>query len=364
MQSGLIEFLTCPVTGKNLDILEIKVEKNWRIETGILFTEDGYAYPIINGVPRLIEGAMKLFEKDLYPYKEIWDKINPNKESFIQSEEFKRLYLPTLRQFEKEWRNHKLDGKTWGWDQQDRLKKYMEYMAVAPEDYSGKRILDLGAGTGQFTCTISSELKCNVIGVDLSPAVEIGERLRREKYPETGVNFIQANLMALPFRSQSFDYVHASGVLHHTPDTKKAFDKVESLIKAKGKYGVWIYRNTKTMIPLIPFVNSKFTDVDADAIRPVTSKMNPGLLYALIYGYSTVFHLFYKLNQLVRGIRHEQSIRERTTSLFDTLAPSFVHKHEVDDVKSWFVEKNYRNLVETDQQNVAGFNVTGEKSGV
>ena len=362
MQDHLLDVLICPKTGQPFDLLTIDKGIEGRTETGFLFTQDRFTYPIIRGVPRLIEGSMKLFEKDLIKYKTHWKKIEPSNDSFQLSSEFKKQFLPTLRQFEKEWSNHDLEGKTWGWDQEKRLKMYLEYMGMESGDYSGKNFLDLGAGTGQFTCTLSSELKGNVIGVDLSPAVEVGEKLRKQHFPDAEVNFVQSNLMALPFKEKTFDYLHASGVLHHTPDTEKAFDRVEPMVKKGGKYGVWIYRKATTLIPLIPFVNKRKTQVSADKLRPYTSKMNPDILYAIIYLYSAGFHFAYKVNEIIRGRKHDQSISERTTSLFDTLAPSYVHKHEVQEVWSWFNQKGYSNLIETDKDNVSGFNITGTKT--
>ena len=92
--------------------------------------------------------------------------------------------------------------------------------------------------------------------------------------------------------------------------------------------------------------------------------LNPTLLYTLIYLYASFFYLSYKINNFIRGRKHNQTIKEHATSLFDTLAPPFVHRHDVLEVKQWFVEREFINLVETDKANIDGFNICGTKNNL
>jgi SAM-dependent methyltransferase len=51
---------------------------------------------------------------------------------------------------------------------------------------------------------------------------------------------VQADIFKLPFK-KSFDYAFSVGVLHHTPDPKKAFVSLASKVKKGGAISAWIY---------------------------------------------------------------------------------------------------------------------------
>lgn len=66
--------------------------------------------------------------------------------------------------------------------------------------------------------------------------------------------------------------------------------------------------------------------------------------------YFEIFHAFYKANELVRGRKHNQTVKERVTSLFDTLAPPYNFKHTEEEVKGWFEEEGFKDIEITDQE--------------
>ena len=352
--------LICPLTKEKLTTHSFELNDNDKIKYGILLSDSGHAYPVINYVPRLFEGAWLFYKDKLNSFQNQISKLKIDEKLNIPSNDFKKNILPTLKRFGKEWEKHKISDKTWGWSQSERIEKYREYMQLFDENYNGKLFLDVGAGTGQLTVTLSKELKGTFIGIDLTPGIEKGNELAQINKVDNCF-FIQASLMQMPFKEKTFDYIHASGVLHHTPDTKYSFNMVEKNIKVKGKFGVWLYRygSLDISLPLVPFTK---LILDVSILRKYTTKMNPTLLYKLIYTYSLIFQIFYKINELIRKVKHDQTIKERTTSIFDALAPKYAHKHKIEEVENWFKEKNYTNLIETDQNNKSGFNIVGTKN--
>ena len=77
-----------------------------------------------------------------------------------------------------------------------------------------------------------------MVGVDLSFAVDAayGNVGKREN-----VHIVQADLFRLPFPEGTFDAMYSLGVLHHTPDTKKAFDAVVPYLRPGGEFAVFLY---------------------------------------------------------------------------------------------------------------------------
>ncbi|MFI5151631.1 MAG: methyltransferase domain-containing protein [Bacteroidia bacterium] len=368
MRKELLEILICPATKEPFELIEFETVKEQnpvsglsydQVMYGVLITPSGMAYPIVNGMPRIIEGAMNIYSTRMAAHESRIKSLNIHSDSYFISDDFRKNFLPTQKRFELEWKEHELEGKTWALDQDQRMDKYKEYLNLSGNDYSTSRFLDIGAGTGQFVCTIADTLNCEMIAIDLTPSLERGEVLRRTIKNRDRVNFIQANLMALPFKPGQFDAMHASGVLHHTPNTKKAFDYTQSFVKSGGTFGIWVYRVVHSKIPLIPLIN--FPSFDYHVFRKVTPRMNPTFLYYLIYCYAAYFQLAYKINQLLRGVKHTRTIKEHTTELFDCLAPPYALMQSPAEVKEWYRAQSFTDIRETDQENYAGFNISGIK---
>jgi SAM-dependent methyltransferase len=101
-------------------------------------------------------------------------------------------------------------------------------------------ILECGCGTGQLSTFLSiCGRKC--LGVDLSMAsLRCAEQFRnRENLPN--VAFVQANLFDLPIGPETFDVVITKGVLHCTPDPRRAFRSVVERTRIGGHVIVGLY---------------------------------------------------------------------------------------------------------------------------
>jgi len=206
-----------------------------------------------------------------------------------------------------------------------------------------------------------------VVGVDLSLGFLRAWRERRRWAGEHSwrVHMLQADLARPPFRRAVFDGIHSSGVLHHTPDAHQAFLIVAGLVRPGGSFGVWLYRNDRqdiARVPWVPFVRAPWASVRVSTLRRITPRLPPALLYMLLLSYSTVFHALYAAGAAIRCRRHTQSIRERATSLFDSLAPPYVSRHTGAEVMQWFREVDFVDIKETTvPRDDCGFCVTGRR---
>ena len=336
------------------------------IECGILYTLQGFHYPVIDGIPRMLPNPQKLFPGFYSKWKAELHKIPELKLSTVSgsSLQFITDYQPTLKRFGREWKKHNLEGLTWGLDQETRISHFLTYMDISKEELKNKLILDAGAGSGQLTCKLAN-YGCTIVGIDLSPSIEEGWRNRKKFSPGNYQNIllVQGNLMNPPFPANTFELIHSSGVLHHTPDTKKAFFKVSDLCKPGGKFAVWLYSiNEGSFLPVFPFISKRFLSVNTKTLRKFTPKLPAAFLYNSILTYVFIHHSFYKLNTLLRGRKHEQTVRERVTSLFDCLAPPFVWQHDPEDVMRWFKMSGYTEIKDCSiPGDPDGFNICGVK---
>ena len=106
----------------------------------------------------------------------------------------------------------------------------------------GKQVLDLGCGSGVFSCLLS-EAGADVTAVDLT---EAAVKLTRDSSKIFGcpVRVTQMNAESLGINDASFDYVFSWGVLHHTPTPRRAYGEVARILKPGGSGIIMVYHKT------------------------------------------------------------------------------------------------------------------------
>jgi len=124
---------------------------------------------------------------------------------------------PAGSYYDKIWRLYDLTFKLNGYG-----RSLDQYFASHPPPVSrGARILDAGCGTGLLTLALLRSLRfpVSITSLDLSAssvtatkkAVGQSEGRRRD------VNYMQGNVLSLPFADDSFDFVVTSGALEYMP---------------------------------------------------------------------------------------------------------------------------------------------------
>jgi SAM-dependent methyltransferase len=104
---------------------------------------------------------------------------------------------------------------------------------------ASRSLLEIGVGLGadhERFARAGAKLK----GVDLT---ERAVEFTRRRFALFGLtsDVEVANAEALPFPDNSFDIVYSWGVLHHSPDTPKAFREVLRVLKPGGEARIMIY---------------------------------------------------------------------------------------------------------------------------
>lgn len=106
---------------------------------------------------------------------------------------------------------------------------------------AGAGLLDAGCGAGLSALLLVGERlrEVSYIGADISAAVDVA----RERFRERGLpgEFLQADLMELPFSGPTFDVVFSEGVLHHTDDTRRALERLAALLLPGGRLLCYVY---------------------------------------------------------------------------------------------------------------------------
>jgi SAM-dependent methyltransferase len=101
---------------------------------------------------------------------------------------------------------------------------------VREGDLAGKRVLDIGCGTGAALAVLDQEFQCTVSGVD--PSAGMLEQARR-KLP--GADIREGVAEDLPFADEAFDAALMMTVVQHV-DRRRAFPETRRVLANGGRF--------------------------------------------------------------------------------------------------------------------------------
>jgi SAM-dependent methyltransferase len=109
----------------------------------------------------------------------------------------------------------------------NRLEHYFE-------DLDHKTALDAGCGGGRYTLALNRLGFGAVFGVDLSPENVVWAQSQALAKSIERVHYFKADVLAIPFAEQYFDFVLSLGVLHHTHDMNRGLREIYRVLKPGG----------------------------------------------------------------------------------------------------------------------------------
>jgi SAM-dependent methyltransferase len=109
-------------------------------------------------------------------------------------------------------------------------------------DWRGVETLEVGCGQGTLVNHLAPK-GAVITGVDMSEG-SLARALAgaRELGHADRVRLLRADAERLPFADASFDAAISSGVLHHTPDTRRGIAEIHRVLRPGGRVVVMLYR--------------------------------------------------------------------------------------------------------------------------
>jgi SAM-dependent methyltransferase len=102
---------------------------------------------------------------------------------------------------------------------------------VAPA--GDERALDAGTGAGALALALAPLVR-EVVGVDAVPELLAHARRRARESAVANVEFVEADLIRLPFEDASFDLVACARVLHHVQHPEYALSELARVLRVGG----------------------------------------------------------------------------------------------------------------------------------
>jgi ubiquinone/menaquinone biosynthesis C-methylase UbiE len=175
-----------------------------------------------------------------------------------------------------------------------------------------------------------------IIGIDLSThSIDLAREFVGRR---PGVHLVQCDLFKLPFRRETFDHIFSIGVLHHTPNTRQAFEAIVPYGRASGRIAIWTYHPR--------------SKVYANRWRVVTTKVPSSLLYSFCIANQALFSWIRALpggqrfNVIVPGVRPsaQSPFWLRVMNDFDNFSPKYAHVHTPDQVREWYEAAGFEDI--------------------
>jgi SAM-dependent methyltransferase len=312
MKRSLIAWLCCPHCRGDLSLAEAAATDD-EIDTGVLRCGDcETSYPIMRSIPRFVSA-------DNYA------------SSFgLQWARFRQTQLDSY------------SGTTISRD------RFLRQTAWTTESLAGAAVLDVGCGAGRFT-EIALSLGAEVFAMDYSEAVDAC----RQNFPShPNLHVVQADVYALPFQPERFDYIYCLGVLQNTPDPRRACLALPLLLKPGGQLAVDIYPRywSSLLHPkywLRPITRRLPRPILLRAIERAAPVLLPvsraaGQVPALGRAFQRLvpianYHGIYPLNA--------QQLRDwAILDTFDWLSPAYDKPERPDVLRSWLVEAGLEDI--------------------
>ncbi|MFT3908088.1 MAG: class I SAM-dependent methyltransferase [Ferruginibacter sp.] len=112
---------------------------------------------------------------------------------------------------------------------------YKTVMKLLP-DLNGKKVLEIGAGRGDFSIWLANNFKnATIVGTDFSPAaIEIAKTKTNSSTPN--LTFQVENAEALSFNSESFDYIISCETMEHVFHPQAMTNEMSRVLKKGGGF--------------------------------------------------------------------------------------------------------------------------------
>ena len=101
----------------------------------------------------------------------------------------------------------------------------------------GQRVLDVATGTGLVAAELVRRYGCDVVGLDQSPQMLAGARLRLERDRELAghVTLMSGEAESLPFADREFDHLTFTYLLRYVDDPRAAMRELARVVRPGGR---------------------------------------------------------------------------------------------------------------------------------
>lgn len=342
MLPKLLDYLQCLRCRSSLSLVSFSAEES-RIKDGYLYCSCGEWYPIIRSVPRMLSSSL-MESLIFFRYIDYFTTYRSQLPSKAQQEwsnamnsigGSSNLKSQTAESFGYEWKAFNKMFEAY-------RQNFLNYVQPFQEkDFVGKVALDAGCGVGRHTYWAAKFGAKDVIGVDLSDAVEPAEKNCREL---SNAHIVQADIYNLPF-AKAFDIVMSIGVLHHLPDPENGFRSLKEFLKPGGLLLIWVYGRLHNNMAVYIY----------ESIRTITRRLPKRVVHILCHPFALFVHMCNAISDGIESISNSKRIADmvpfsyyrmfpyevKLNDAFDVLATPKSRYYRMEEIHNWYTRAGF-----------------------
>lgn len=296
------------------------------VHSGVLLSDAGWMYPIVDGVPVLLTYLTAIHERFSLSFR---TELRGLENHRFAEQEPAPGERDVFRSFSEEWREYEYDGVLWDISYSDNVSRLVTEVGLSTEEWRNQTWLEVGCGIGMTTAQAQKLSGTDAVGVDLSMAVfKAADQFRSNPF----LHFVQASAFTLPLAPGTFDVVYSRGVLHHTYSTRRAFLSMATVARQGGRVYLWVYGPgsvAATPLRLCAYAAEM-------ALRPVLSRLPTAVASAVLTPVAGAYLAFNTFRR--RRVHNVQpyTFRRALHAARDRFTPRFAHRQSTAQVMQWF----------------------------
>lgn len=198
---------------------------------------------------------------------------------------------------------------------------------IALPDLQGKKVAEIGSGTGRIVSMLLQAGAAHVTAVEPSRGFDVlVEHLKSYK---DKVSFLNVEGDKIP-QTNDNDYIFSIGVIHHIPQPEKVLKAIHGALRPGGKFFMWVYGKEN---------NGRYLSL-AKFLRPLTTK----LPHFVLVGITWILFFFLKvymqaakvlplpLKDYLEGVLGKCSDHVIRLVIYDQLNPAYAKYYTKDEV--------------------------------
>lgn len=203
MTPELLKYLCDPVDKSPLSLTDPVISQDGLIEAGWLVSTTGRRYPIVGGIPRFTQEDKRA--ESVESFGDEWNHFN-------------------FDEFKLNWLNHTIKNTFGG-----------------PDIFSGKLVVDCGAGSGIQTRWMAEAGARHVIALELSHSVDGVMQKNLSGMPN--VDIVQCSIDSPPIKDQCVNgIVICHNVIQHTPSVEGTARALWRIVAMDGEFDFNCYQ--------------------------------------------------------------------------------------------------------------------------
>lgn len=249
----------------------------------------------------------------------IWiTNINLPKETKISQITWEKIYNQNVKQLQEEKNEFN----------KSKLADHMEYIKKSYKFSKETVYLEIGSGPGYIGEYLMKKYGCYFIGVDFNYGMLLTLKKYLDKKGYKNYLLIHADILNMPLKKNSVDYIYGGGVIEHLKDTKSIMKELYRVLKKSGvsfntvpAFNLWWLTRCWNNIPNLPI------------IKPILEFIHVSILNGSILNKYFGYELSYTFNNLKQI--------HKSIGFKDITAGAFVFHPSEKKLKSRLLRKFY-----------------------